>query len=118
MRPQPRSTMTGSTAKLRAAAATTLTLKVTAHSVGSIETLGPSGPTMAASLMSTSTAPNWSLTRWTARVTWRRSARSAGTTTAVPPRCFTRCAVSASWSSERATNATAMPSAASSTATA
>src|ERR671919_1052824 len=117
-RPQPRSSMSGTSARERLIGANTLIANADCSSRGSVLSVGPSGQTTAALLIRISTPPSSRTTAAIACGTWSGSPRSAGATFATRPRARTSSAVSSSSSCERASNETFAPAWASATAVA
>src|SRR5918992_4926417 len=117
-RPQPRSSMSGTTARARLIGANTLIANADCNSPGSVLSVGPTGQTTAALLIRMSTPPSSPTTAAITCGTWSGSPRSAGATFATRPRARTSSAVSSSSSCERASNETFAPAWASATAVA
>src|ERR687892_717129 len=117
-RPQPRSSMLGTTARARLIGANTLIANADCSSPGSVFSVGPTGQTTAALLIRMSTPPSSPTAAAIACGTWSGSPRSAGATFATRPRARTSSAVSSSSSCERASNETFAPAWASATAVA
>src|SRR5918992_571937 len=117
-RPQPRSSMSGTTARARLIGANTLIANADCSSPGSVLSIGPTGQTTAALLIRMSTPPSSPTTAAIACGTWSASPRSAGAAFATRPRARTSSAVSSSSSCERASNETFAPAWASATAVA
>src|SRR5919106_3013741 len=108
-RPQPRSSMSGTTARARLIGANTLIANADCSSPGSVLSVGPTGQTTAALLIRMSTPPSSPTTAAIACGTWSGSPRSAGATFATRPRARTSSAVSSSSSCERASSETFAP---------
>src|SRR5271155_6144898 len=84
IRPQPRSSIAGTSAKVRRIGASTLTANADDHAERAVETVGPTGWTTAALFTRRSTGPSSLTAVATASATATWSATSAGSTSAAP----------------------------------
>src|SRR5918996_199126 len=108
-RPQRRSSIPGSSAKVSPATFVTLRVKARANCSTSTSVLAPRGATTAALLMRMSTRPSWSRARRASAVPAPGAARSATIGCARPPAATMALVVSTSSASERAATATWAP---------
>ena len=108
-RPQRRSSIPGSSAKVSSARLVTLTVNARAKASRSMPVLAPRGATTPALLMRMSTRPSSSSARRASAVPAPGAARSATMACARPPAAAMALVVSASSASERAATATLAP---------
>src|SRR5262245_36150299 len=111
-RPRARANIPGNSARVQSSGPRRLTSTHRHQSSGSVSASGPTGPPMPALLTSRSIGPSRLSTSATAASTAARSVTSAGHATARPPDRVTCPTVSANWSMERASTATAAPASA------
>src|SRR5271155_6130511 len=85
IRPQPRSSIAGTSAKVRRIGASTLTANADDHAERAVETVGPTGWTTAALFTRRSTGPSSSAAVAAAPAAAAGAAGTAGGTPAAPP---------------------------------